>query len=782
MFGASPHGAVQLNSSGGQPQLNQPQLHQAQFNQPHLPPPVHQMAQPQGRAPVGMPPTRMATVNQTFMPGAPLPQYPPQGPPPMRAIPQDLLPERKTVEVSDIRSERITEADARDWLSSYVVLLLEKTDTSNDIDTRGYPVSPTWEKVYQIEQTHITKQEATRKVRQLNRETRPVHEKKDRLESAIQRQLELAKDKLARTEKDPRYEYTLAQFESRMKKIDDRHAKHATKHKKDRKHSSQSKKRSSKSGEDRVSITAYFKRRPRSDQNARRMLEEGERQREMSQQMPIFTPPQPLQTQFPPARPQTTASAFGPPMPANQAPQLSLLGQNLQSNKPVNPMNQAPQFPPVGQNMQNKQAIPMNQNLNQGNLGNQGNRDKPSFQGVPPMPINQGNNSKQGNRPLPSAQGNNSNQGRPLTPLAEGNKSNQGNRSNQGPRYPASQGYRGYQGKHSQQGLPSILVVPAGKRNPKVYSSSPRSSRSSMSSVDDCWSASDSECVTPQSSIASVSRSSKQGRGRSRTRQPRQNNPALFGIPPTGMRQHSKEEPRYALDSTPKPLLPPVSLPPISLPPVSRPIAGSLPAVRRQSMGMEPTGQDPFMSRRQDEAASREHMRQDLYMSHHQDEAPPREHMWQDPYMSHHQDEAASRPRTMLPPRIVQRKKSIRIVPAPEARREIFADSLDRIEGGLERLRLRDGVHGEAQRGVRWDDEAKFDRLEEDLQRRRKVRESFNGGPLTDEYMPTGRERQYGEHEAREYMRNRARPVGVEAVNPFASIGRRPVPRREFYD
>ncbi|KFH40284.1 hypothetical protein ACRE_090550 [Hapsidospora chrysogenum ATCC 11550] len=293
--------------NGQQAHQCQPML-QRQANPTHPPPPpMGQMPQGGNQVRGGMPP---ATSSHALPYGVTPPQnqmirHPhrqgqlshPSHLSPRPNTPQPDMPRRQKVEVFDIHSECLTEADARERLSSYVVICMTKADTSNEVDQDGYLLPPTWDRTTHSEQTDISQQEATRKVRELERTTLPVSDKKQDLPAALQRQFEHAQDRLERQEPDPRFHYVLAQFDSKIKKVEVpqlvEHMYHES-HKKskrgsrsrdgDRDRSKGKKKYKSKDyriephrskpkrRKERVSVTTYFKRTPKPEENCLRML------------------------------------------------------------------------------------------------------------------------------------------------------------------------------------------------------------------------------------------------------------------------------------------------------------------------------------------------------------------------------------------------------------------------------------------------------------------------------------------------------------------------------
>ncbi|ROT42827.1 hypothetical protein SODALDRAFT_326985 [Sodiomyces alkalinus F11] len=234
------------------------------------------------------------------------------------------FPPRPAVEISDLRGERLTEADAREALSGYVIYRFEKLNDENAVDDEGYPVKPTWEKVVKTRICDISKQEATRQVRQLDRDSQSSWDKKTALIPAQQRQLERALEQLNAQERDPRYHHILAQFDQQLKKLDkgssaDHTSSSKSKSRSKSKSKSQSKKRSHsistvhkiifthrgaiiakhekpRNKYERTSLIAYFNRVPRPEENAIAMF--WQRQLEFEAALvPLPPPPPPPPTQ-----------------------------------------------------------------------------------------------------------------------------------------------------------------------------------------------------------------------------------------------------------------------------------------------------------------------------------------------------------------------------------------------------------------------------------------------------------------------------------------------------
>ncbi|ODA81172.1 hypothetical protein RJ55_04136 [Drechmeria coniospora] len=111
---------------------------------------------------------------------------------------------RPAVEISDLRRETMTDGDARELLSMYVVIRHEKWISPNGFDDDGNPVRPTWERISRFEDPNISQQEAIHKVRELTKGG-SVAFKKGQLGVNIQRQLEETKRALKEEDPDTRY-------------------------------------------------------------------------------------------------------------------------------------------------------------------------------------------------------------------------------------------------------------------------------------------------------------------------------------------------------------------------------------------------------------------------------------------------------------------------------------------------------------------------------------------------------------------------------------------------
>ncbi|KAK4062083.1 uncharacterized protein Triagg1_10049 [Trichoderma aggressivum f. europaeum] len=314
-------GLAQLSSNrrAGQPRRPEPQ-------QSSLQPPAHQIG---GRGPAQMSPPR-----QSMMQPRPSSSYSSHVSPipthNARASHQPVSESqpRRNMDMIDIRDENITEAEARKRLSSYIVVHIERLADPYDLDDEGNPVRATWEKATHTAQRDISQEETRRKVRELNKETGSVTDKKNELSSAIQRQLEHAWDKLDNMESDPRFVYTLAQLDWRLKRVETKsHDRKHDKRSKDKKrgkekHKSKRSPSRSKPKRERVSVTAYFKREPGRHEHCLKMLraqqlekqEHGSRSLPLNEHLPMVIPGQP-------PRPQAVAYNTARSLPHFQAPQ-----------------------------------------------------------------------------------------------------------------------------------------------------------------------------------------------------------------------------------------------------------------------------------------------------------------------------------------------------------------------------------------------------------------------------------------------------------------------------
>jgi hypothetical protein len=176
----------------------------------------------------------------------------------------------------ETRSPALSQSEAREKLSDWVVYRFEKVKHAADaIDENGYPVKPTWDHVHRYQISNLSRREISKAVRELDKKTLPAPAKKATLSEPIQHQLNKALDYLTQSEYDPRYHYVLAQIDSELRQRDpsedseDRHSSRRSRSSSSR-HKSKSRKSKSKTRKtfERVSVTAYFKRTPRREEDA----------------------------------------------------------------------------------------------------------------------------------------------------------------------------------------------------------------------------------------------------------------------------------------------------------------------------------------------------------------------------------------------------------------------------------------------------------------------------------------------------------------------------------
>jgi hypothetical protein len=182
-------------------------------------------------------------------------------------------------QVSDLR--RISEEEAREVLSEYIVYRFDKACEGYDtIDRNGNPRAPSWDFAVRTEVKGVTKKEAVRKIRLLYGDEKNLEEKKRAFGPLICEQLDATLDHLTKHELDPNYRYELVQVEQHLKELDRYTVDMMRAQRSDRerrvsfrRESSSSRAKRSKPKYERVSITAYFKRSPRSDVKATEMLD-----------------------------------------------------------------------------------------------------------------------------------------------------------------------------------------------------------------------------------------------------------------------------------------------------------------------------------------------------------------------------------------------------------------------------------------------------------------------------------------------------------------------------
>ncbi|KAL6813532.1 hypothetical protein V8C40DRAFT_283255 [Trichoderma camerunense] len=323
MISGLPEGVVQLSSNrrAGHPRRPEPQQSSLQSS-------VHQIGD-RGLAQMSLPRQSMMQPRPSSSYNSHMPPIPAHNARTSHQPMSESQP-RRNVDIIDTRDGNITESEARKRLSSLIVIRIERLADPYDLDDEGNPMRPTWDKATHTVRRDISQEDARRKVRELNKETGSVTDKKNELSSAIQRQLEHAWNKLDNMESDPRLVYTLAQLDWKYKRVETRghggkhERRNKDKKKSKEKHKSKRSPSRSKPKKERVSVTAYFRREPGRNEHCLKMLraqrqEHGSRSLPLNEHIPMVIPgqpprPQPVQNNTARSLPhfQTHQPAFDP--------------------------------------------------------------------------------------------------------------------------------------------------------------------------------------------------------------------------------------------------------------------------------------------------------------------------------------------------------------------------------------------------------------------------------------------------------------------------------------
>ncbi|KAI0455666.1 hypothetical protein F5B21DRAFT_187763 [Xylaria acuta] len=206
--------------------------------------------------------------------------------PPRVSIPVDLRG-GPTIEITDVRDDLLSESDMKEELSEYVIIRFEKVTDKDEIDEHGRPKWPSWEQAIRTQDWSISKKDAIRKIRQLNSTTKSVLDKKNSLTPPLKRQIDRTQEDLMRWEPDvANYHWTLVQIDHQLRAIEPyfssgpnyqparehRSTTHRISPK--RSHTKGRSRHSKKRAYERLSLTAYFKRVPRSGVDIRRLWED----------------------------------------------------------------------------------------------------------------------------------------------------------------------------------------------------------------------------------------------------------------------------------------------------------------------------------------------------------------------------------------------------------------------------------------------------------------------------------------------------------------------------
>ncbi|KAL1881411.1 hypothetical protein VTK73DRAFT_4171 [Phialemonium thermophilum] len=254
-------------------------------------------------------------------------------PPPPRHIIPPHLEQGPSVQLSDIRKERMTENEARDELTTYSIFRFEKAGRPGEYDSEGERVKPTWENVYRQVVSGVSKREAQRRIKSLNETTRPLSEKLVSLISAQQRQLDKTLEEITSREQDNRFVTVLAQIDQQIRPKRESKSRDRSEGPARSKDGGKSKKKKEK---ETVSITAYYKRSPRPGVDAIALVMQ--RDAELARGL---QPPHPHQT-FPPQQPHYQQPHFQQPHHNHPAAHVSQ-PQPAQQQRPVFPQQHGPQ-------------------------------------------------------------------------------------------------------------------------------------------------------------------------------------------------------------------------------------------------------------------------------------------------------------------------------------------------------------------------------------------------------------------------------------------------------
>ncbi|KAK3302375.1 uncharacterized protein B0T15DRAFT_496844 [Chaetomium strumarium] len=262
-----------------------------------------------------------------------------------------------SVKICDISKEQpLTAEKARERLSQYFVFRFTRADEDSGYASDGSRRKPSWKRAWRIEDRGISKREAARMVRELNRTKIPVMQKKGDLSEEERRQIEMALEDLQKQYDNEYFQTTLAQLDDRIEvkpkeqgKVREREReKNRRKEKHRRVVSKQVKQPASKSKDikqavtERVSLTAYFKRAPRPDVDAIAMLRHHEAQREARIRQYAQAMARPQEAQYPapaapPPPPQPSRQSTPHPPPRPLPPQ-----QNMHGERPGNARGPGP--------------------------------------------------------------------------------------------------------------------------------------------------------------------------------------------------------------------------------------------------------------------------------------------------------------------------------------------------------------------------------------------------------------------------------------------------------
>ncbi|OAA38532.1 hypothetical protein NOR_06560 [Metarhizium rileyi] len=559
------------------------QQHFQQQSQMPPPPQQHQLSQVQQQQQQQQPGMSQVPVQQRFnQDNAHLQQLP--------------LEHRRNhgTEVVDLRYENMTEAYAREELSTYIVFRLEKTPTY-ETDVLGNPSAPAWDLVSRTEEIDISQEEAARRVRKLNKESSAI-DKKLEMPTIVQRQVEKAMISLEKRENDSRYEYVLAQLECQVVKIDERSPlykiyvsdgdsdrkdrrgdkhrgkkhkdkhkdKHGDKHGRSRGYRGEKeyrgdRKKDHKQKYERASMTVYFRRVPKRHEDVLEMLQEEMsaakrqsyalrgQQKQQQQSMPM---PMPM--------PMGGNMADGPF--ANQGQQRTNMGNGQL------PINTNPGVPQQSRQAQQPQSQGHQQPPQVHQPQFQPQQQQPPFHPQqrppppPPLPAPGPGPGQQlpGSMPPPPPQMPGQPQARPMPPpMQQHGQQQQQPRAPapapQMPRMPNMPPGVNHQNRPNPPGnqRPFTPKPAPGHQKPRKAFSDPNSSQDSATSSEEDYDSSDeADVFTPESSLSSHSRRHQKRRS---SKHRHRDHPEHFGLlqQATAHKQHTQHDRNHLAPPSP---------------------------------------------------------------------------------------------------------------------------------------------------------------------------------------------------------------------------------------
>ncbi|KAI5919967.1 hypothetical protein F4810DRAFT_713996 [Camillea tinctor] len=283
-------------------------------------------------------------------------QRPPPGAGGRPPLPVDMRGGPVPVQICDLSQDYLSEKQMAAQLTEYFTYRFEKLIESGEYDDNGHPKRPTWDKAIRSQVRHMSQEEMAQRIRYLDQHSQPLAAKKNSLSPVLQRQIDRAQRELMDNEPDQmNYQWVLAQVEHQLKEWPVYTEAKPPRCPPPRKHCSL-KKRSKPSAHrgckkkkfyERISLTTYFKRIPRSGAQIQVLWNSKFRR---SPAPPNAQPLHPHQNQPPNPQP--------PVRPQQQQPlqQQPLQQQPLQQRQPLSQSQPPP--PPPQQHQHPSQPVP----------------------------------------------------------------------------------------------------------------------------------------------------------------------------------------------------------------------------------------------------------------------------------------------------------------------------------------------------------------------------------------------------------------------------------------